>query len=64
MDIFAIGETKLDQSFLTAQFHHPEYAIYRKDRTKNGGGIIVYVRSELPVRRREKKRKQQEELRQ
>ena len=54
VDIFAIGEIKLDQSFPTAQFHHPGYAIYRKDRTQNGGGIIVYVRSELPVRRREK----------
>ena len=53
VDIFAIGESKLDQSFPTAQFHHPGYAIYRKDRTKNGRGIIVYVRSELPVRRRD-----------
>ena len=50
-DIFMISETKLDDSYHTAQFGHPGYNIYRKDRDKNGGGILVYTRAELPIRR-------------
>ena len=46
-----IIETKLDDSYPTAQFDHPGYNIYRKDRNKNGGGILVYTRAELPIRR-------------
>ena len=49
--IFMISETKLDDSYPTAQFDHPGYNIYRKDRNKNGGGILVYTRAELPTRR-------------
>ena len=44
-------KTKLDDSYPTAQFDHPGYNIYRKERSKNGGGILVYTRAELPIRR-------------
>ena len=44
-----INETKLDNSFPTSQFlldgfHEP----LRKDRDKHGGGILIYVRSDIP----------------
>ena len=47
-DIFMISETKLDDFYPTAQFDHPRYNIYRKDRNKNGGGILVYTRAYCP----------------
>ena len=50
-DIFMISETKLDDSYPTAQFDNPGYKVYRKDRNTNGGGILVYTREELQIRR-------------
>lgn len=52
LDIFAISETKLDSSFPTAQFSNPGYNVFRKDKTKNSGGLMIHVRSEIPARRR------------
>ena len=46
-------------SFPDAQFSHPGYNIFRKDRNRNGGGIIIYNKSELAVRRRSKYEKSQ-----
>ena len=51
-DIFALSETKLDESFPTAQFHISNFVLHRKDRNSHGGGIITYIRSDLPHRRR------------
>ena len=54
LDILAISETKLCDEFPDSQFaiegyYHP--AQFRKDRTAHGGGLIVYVRNGIPVRR-------------
>ena len=51
-DIFTLSETKLDESFPTAQFHITNFTLHRKDRNAHGGGIITYIRSDLPHRRR------------
>ena len=51
-DIFALSETKLDKSFSTAQFHITNFVLHRKDRNAHGGGVITYIRSDLPHRRR------------
>ena len=32
-----IMETKIDSPFATAQFHRDDYAICKRDRSKNGG---------------------------
>ena len=40
--------------FPAAQLSHSGYNIFRKDRNRNGGGIIIYNKSELAVRRRSK----------
>ena len=51
VNIFIAAETKINESFLTAQF-----AIYgfnkplRLDVTDKSGGLLVYVRSYLPLR--------------
>ena len=47
-----ISETKLDASFPNAQFHVEGYKLYRKDRDSNGGGVIIYIRSDLTSRQR------------
>ena len=42
-----ILETKTDNSFPTMQFLIEGYRIYRLDRNKYGGGILVYVRENI-----------------
>ena len=48
VDISLISETKIDSSFPTAQFHIDGYAIYRRNRNKNGGGLLLYIRDDVP----------------
>ena len=46
IDIFMITETKLDDSFPVLQFETNGFsAPLRLDRNKNGGGILLYIRS-------------------
>ena len=47
-----IQETKLDDSFPNAQFNIHGYVIHRLDHKSNSGGIIAYVRSDIPQRRK------------
>jgi hypothetical protein len=48
VDIFILSETKLDESFPSSQFNVSNFSLYRKDRNKNGGGIMVYINSQIP----------------
>ena len=48
IDILLISETKIDSSFPTAQFNITGYTTYRRDRNQNGGGIILYVKEDIP----------------
>ena len=49
IDILMISETKIDNSCPDAQFYIDGYSSpYRFDRKGNGGGILVYVRSDIP----------------
>ena len=51
IDIFVLTETKLDESFQTAQFCIEGFSTpYRLDRDRNGGGILIYVREDIPTR--------------
>ena len=48
LDLFLLTETKIDQSFTTAQFLIEGYSKpFRRDRNKRGGGIILYVRDDI-----------------
>ena len=45
LDYFVLSETKLDDSFLSAQFYIENFEIKnRRDGDKNGGGLIEFVR--------------------
>ena len=46
------AETKLDITFNDNLFSIPQYNFFRNDRNSSGGGLIAYVRSNLPARRR------------
>ena len=49
VDIFVITETKLDSTFPTSQFLIEGYSEpYRFDRNRNGGGVLIYVREDIP----------------
>ena len=50
VDILAIAETKLDNSFPNAQFHINGYRLFRNDSNHDGGGVLVYVRSDIHCR--------------
>ena len=49
VDILCVAETKIDNSFPTAQFSWPGYhKPYRLDISDRKGGLLVYIRSHLP----------------
>ena len=48
IDILLTSETKIDTLFPTAQFHIEGFTIYRCDRDANGGGLLLYVREDIP----------------
>ena len=52
IDIFALSESKIDESFLNAQFIINDFSLHRKDRNRFGGGLLFYIRSDIPHRRR------------
>ena len=47
-DILTIQETKIDSSFPNSQFAIEGYNMYRRDRKKGGGGIVLYIRKTIP----------------
>ena len=47
-DILLLSETKIDDSFPDFQFFAEGFKMYRKDRTKIGGGLLLYVNENLP----------------
>ena len=51
VDILSIAETKLDSSFPMVQFTAAvdgNSGPYPKDRNANGGGLLVYVKEDIP----------------
>ena len=49
IDILMISETKLDESFPVGQFLIDGYSVpFRFDRNGNGGGILLYIREDIP----------------
>ena len=51
IDIFMISETKFDDSFPQGQFLIEGFpSPFRFDRNKTGGGILLYVREEIPAK--------------
>ena len=49
IDIMVISETKIDDSFPTSQFHMDGFRKpFRLDRNNFGGGLMIYVREDIP----------------
>ena len=50
VNVFMISETKLDDSFPEGQFSIDGYHTpFRYDRNGNGGGILLYIREDIPA---------------
>ena len=48
-DVIIVTETKLDDSFPKAQFCIDRFSIpYRLTRNRNGRGLMIYVRDDIP----------------
>ena len=51
IDILMTSETKIDNSFPISQFTMTGYSIpFRLDRTSHGGGILLFVREDIPCK--------------
>ena len=50
--ILAISESKRDDSFPMEHFSVQNYTLHRKDRNSKGGCLMIYIRSDIPHRRR------------
>ena len=51
VDVLIITETKLDDTFPSAQFIIEGFSEpFRRDRNRNGGGVMIYVRHDIPCR--------------
>ena len=51
IDILMVSETKLDYTFPTSQFLMQGYSTpFRKDRTSKDGGMLLYVREDIPCK--------------
>ena len=49
IDILLVSETKLDDTFPVGQFYIDGYSTpYHFDRTSHGGGILLYIREDIP----------------
>ena len=49
LDILLITETKIDSCFSEAQFEIDDFTTpYRVDRDCHGGGILLYIRQDIP----------------
>ena len=50
VDVLAVTETKLDDTFLESQFLVTGFSVpYRLDRNRNGGGNMIFIRDDIQV---------------
>lgn len=45
IDILSINETRLDNSVNDEEIEIPDYEIFRKDGSRSGGGVVLYMRN-------------------
>ena len=50
-DIFLILESKLDDTFPNNQFKINHYRMFRLDRNRYGGGLVLYVNEQVPCKK-------------
>ena len=49
-DIFLISESKIDSTFPNMQFKINGYKLFRRDRNRFGGGLMLYLNEEIPCK--------------
>jgi hypothetical protein len=49
IDLIAFNKTRLDSSISDNQMYIDGYDIIRKDRSRSGGGVCMYLRSSDPL---------------
>ena len=47
LDVLIISETKIDATFPNSMFHVEGFRLSRRDRKAGGGGLMVFVRSDI-----------------
>ena len=52
LDILALNETRLDSTISDNLVHIEGYIIIRRDRNRSGGGVCIYLRSNINYRLR------------
>ena len=52
LDIFCITESWLDESILDSEVQVSGYVIERKDRNRQGGGVLLYIKESIKYARR------------
>ena len=52
MIVFCVCETFVDSTFCDSEIYINDYITFRKDRLRNGGGLVVYVNNHLKWVRR------------
>ena len=50
-DVMCITESKLSKTYLDSEFKCQGFKLYRKDKASNSGGMMVWVRSDIPQER-------------
>ena len=49
VDVLVVCATKLDETFPSFKFHMDGFSLpYRLDRNRNGGGVIIFVKEDIP----------------
>ena len=49
--MIVLTKTKIDSTYPDSQFRMQNYRMFRNDRKKGGGGVLVYASSKIPARR-------------
>ena len=49
VDILALNETRLDETIFDSEISIPMYHLIRKDRHRQGGGIVIYLKNTLNI---------------
>ena len=50
-DVFVLAETKIDEAIPNSQFYIKGFKMFRNDRNRFGGGLLVYIRRGLITQR-------------
>ena len=48
LDVLCVTETKLDDTYSSSLFYCKGFKCHRKDRTARSGGIMVFIRDDIP----------------